>query len=118
MKVGKMVNEVILHLGRKPATVRYPFEKIEMPEGYRGRIIYEAGACTGCRLCEKDCPAFAIEIIEVGEKQFVARIHYDRCIYCAQCVESCHKNALSISAEYELAEVDPIVLPLTAYELF
>ena len=117
MKLGKMVEEVLKHLNKKPATVLYPFEKLEMPGEFRGRIIYSSEKCVGCRLCEKDCPAFAIKIIKVGEKKFDAKIDLDRCIFCAQCVESCNKKALLLSSEYELAEIDPIIARIVVHKL-
>lgn len=117
MKLGKILNEVIAHLNKKPATVLYPFERIELPDQYRGKIIQDGDLCNGCGLCEKDCPAFALEIIEVGEKTYTAKIDLERCIFCAQCVESCVKKALKTSTDYELAEVDPVVARLTIHEL-
>lgn len=117
MKIGKMVNEVVKHLGKKPATVRYPFEKLTMPEHFRGRIVFVSELCVGCGLCERDCPAFAIEITEIGEKKFEGKIQLERCIFCAQCAESCKKNALIVTQEYELAEIDPIIARMVARQL-
>ncbi len=117
MRLGKMLNEVIAHLNKKPATVLYPFEKVELPDQYRGRILQDNALCNGCGLCVKDCPAFAIEVIKVGEKQFSTKIDLNRCIFCAQCAESCNKKALLVSTEYELAEVDPVIARLTIHEL-
>jgi ferredoxin len=33
-------------------------------------------------------------------------IHNDRCVHCAQCVESCPTDAIYLDAEYELAVFD------------
>jgi formate hydrogenlyase subunit 6/NADH:ubiquinone oxidoreductase subunit I len=55
----------------------------------------------------RDCPSGAIEIRKTGENQFEAEMHLGKCIYCGQCVDSCLKKALEITAEFELAKLDP-----------
>ena len=107
MKIpGKMAKEVLLNCFRAPATCNYPFEKHDMPDNFRGKIVFDSEKCIGCGICVRDCPAEAILINKVGDKLFEAEFHLDRCIYCAQCVDSCPKGALATSKEYELAELD------------
>jgi formate hydrogenlyase subunit 6/NADH:ubiquinone oxidoreductase subunit I len=107
MKIpGKMAREVLRHSAKRPATCNYPQEKQEMPDRFRGKIIFKSEYCIGCRICVRDCPSEAISIIKVAEKLFEAEFRLDRCIYCGQCVESCPKGALESSTEYELAEIE------------
>ncbi len=107
MKIpGKMAKEVLRHSLKPPATLNYPYVKPEMPDNFRGKIVFDPVRCIGCRMCVKDCPALAIEIAAVGDKKFEARFYLDRCIYCAQCVDSCPKDALLNTKEYELAQID------------
>ena len=91
---------------RKPATVRYPSTKIQMPKLFRGKLSFQAQQCIGCRLCMRDCPTQAITIRKVADKQFEADVDLALCIYCAQCVDSCPKNSLGITDEFELAQLD------------
>ncbi len=100
---GRMVRQVLREAMKKPATVLYPFVKVTMPEKFRGKLLFTAGQCIGCRLCMKDCPTNAIQIRKIADKQFEADIDMGRCIYCAQCVDSCPKKALEATSEFELA---------------
>lgn len=110
---GKMLMEVLGSVGKKPATVLYPFEKLEMPPRFRGQLEYFAEKCIGCKICMRDCPSRAITINKVGDKQFECIIALDHCIYCAQCVDSCPKDALAMTPEFELAQLDRGKLKLT-----
>ena len=103
---GKMVELVLQSLFKKPATVKYPFEKFTMPDKFRGKLKFTPEKCIGCMLCVKDCPAKAIEIKKIGEKQFEMDIDLGKCIYCGQCVDSCPKKAIEMTPEFELAQID------------
>ena len=100
---GRMTGEVLRHVAQKPATVLYPFEKVEMPEAFRGKIRFLPERCVGCKLCQRDCPSNALVIQKVGDKRYEAVFQLDRCIYCAQCVDSCNKDAMESTREFELA---------------
>jgi formate hydrogenlyase subunit 6/NADH:ubiquinone oxidoreductase subunit I len=124
--LSPMWKRTVSHIFTKPATTKYPFVKPKLPDDYRGKPDYTIRTCnmidlsgtqrqfefdvqklvhTHCTVCARDCPAFAIEIVEVDGKQ---RPQFDlnKCIFCNQCVESCPRNAIKGSAEYELATTD------------
>jgi formate hydrogenlyase subunit 6/NADH:ubiquinone oxidoreductase subunit I len=113
---GKMIEFVLQSLFKKPATVNYPFEKMEMPAKFRGKLMVHPEKCIGCLICMKDCPAKAITIKKIGEKQFEAEIDLGKCVYCGQCVDSCPKKAIEITPEFELAQIDRNKLKIVFHE--
>ena len=102
---GDMILSVLASLFKKPATMRYPFEKFVMPKDFRGQPKFLSEKCSGCRLCIRDCPAQAITITKVGEKRFEASLDLGRCVYCAQCAETCPRKCIEISTDFELAQI-------------
>jgi formate hydrogenlyase subunit 6/NADH:ubiquinone oxidoreductase subunit I len=99
MKFGTMLKDVFESFFQKPATQRYPFEKVTPPERYRGKLFYDPKACTGCCLCVKDCPSNAIELVTLDRaaKRFVVKYYMDRCTYCGQCVVNCKFKCMGMS---------------------
>jgi formate hydrogenlyase subunit 6/NADH:ubiquinone oxidoreductase subunit I len=101
-----MLTEVLPYVFRKPVTTRYPREKAEMPDHFRGELEATDAQCVGCKICARDCPSNAITITKVGEKKFDVTIDLARCIFCAQCVDSCPRKVLASSTTFELASLD------------
>lgn len=109
MKLGTMFKDIVTSFFWKPVTEKYPFERREAPEHFRGRLLWNAEKCTGCGLCNMDCPANAIEMIVLDKKakRFVMRYHVDRCTFCGQCVFSCRQDCLDMANDlWELAGPD------------
>ncbi len=94
--------EALRNIFRKPSTEKYPFEKKEPAEGFRGRPIWDMDKCIGCGICSMVCPVRAVEMIGRG-KEATIKHYLDRCIYCGQCAESCPVKAITMTPEYELS---------------
>lgn len=111
-RLGKMQRELLKSARSKQATVLYPFTKegLNIPEGLRGKWVFKnPDKCTGCKICERVCPSGAIEMIECRpgddvqtKTGFRPICYFDRCILCGQCVESCPRDVLNLSGEFEM----------------
>jgi ech hydrogenase subunit F len=110
--LSPMIKEVFLQIFTKPATSKYPFVKASVPEDFRGKQVFDINLCISCGLCSRDCPAKAIEMVDVDEKRRPL-FHLDLCIFCYQCAESCPRNAIKSSMFFELASTNKSDLVIT-----
>ena len=100
------------HMGRRPVTIQYPYEKLIPSERYRGRIHYEFDKCIACEVCVRVCPINLPVVDWVMNKQTKKKelrnysIDFGVCIFCGNCVEYCPTNCLSMTEEYELSTFD------------
>jgi formate hydrogenlyase subunit 6/NADH:ubiquinone oxidoreductase subunit I len=101
-----MERELLKNAASKPCTLAYPFEKREMPKGNRGRHDYDEAKCTGCGMCSRVCPSFAIELKGLGPKCEGLKINLGACLFCQQCEESCPTGAIWLTTAYELAVIN------------
>lgn len=113
IRPGKMIKQVIESFFKKPVTLLYPYVKEDTPKTFRGKIKFYPEKCIGCKLCMRDCPSNAITIRKTDDGRFEADIDLGKCIYCAQCVDSCVKKALEATNEFELAVLDREKLKVT-----
>jgi len=126
-RISPIFRRAASHIFTKPATTKYPFVKPQLPVDARCKTVYSIDSCniidigtgseggltvdvksivgSNCRVCVRDCPAGAIEIVEVDGKRR-PQIRFDKCIFCHQCVESCPRGAIKSSVFYELATTD------------
>lgn len=115
-KPARMIGEIFRHIFKKPATSSYPFTPAKLMPDFRGRIDFDSAKCIGCKMCERSCPAKAIEIKLASEqpaaeegkppkKIYECFMHLDSCVFCWQCADSCPKKALIKTSDFELASV-------------
>ncbi len=105
--------DAIKFLGKKPHTVRVPYEKKEPALRYRGVHVNDWSVCVGCGNCAKICTCQAIEMVEIesitpkkGATNLRPKVDYGRCSFCGQCVDVCPTGSLKLSREYEIISPD------------
>jgi len=103
------------------ATIRYPEERLEPANRFRGMFKFSFDRCIACKLCALACPIDIIYIDvhdeqrEVDGKMRKLKVldRYDidvkRCMFCSLCEEACPTKPKSIwltTKTYELASYD------------
>jgi len=108
-KIRELAEAVQALLGRR-YTTRFPAESVEVPEGFRGVPRFDPERCMGCGACAIVCPAKDIEVTdEVRDGSGIRRltIHYDDCIFCAQCARNCPADGgVVMTRDFDLATDD------------
>lgn len=96
MGTFKLAKLTLGSLFKKPATVRYPYEKRDIPTLFpdmRGHLVNDVENCIMCGMCARVCPADALT---VDRKAGNWTIDPYRCIQCSSCVHECPKKCLSM----------------------
>jgi len=101
-----MEKELLKSAFSKPATIAYPFEKRPVKKGHRGKHSYDELKCTGCGMCSRVCPAFAIEMKGLGPKCEGIKVNLNACLFCQQCEDYCPTGAIKLTEDYELAVIN------------
>jgi NADH-quinone oxidoreductase subunit I len=107
---------------RTVVTQRYPENRdtLVMFDRFKGEVVMphdenNQHKCTGCGICEINCPNGSIEILsrkETSEDGKSVRVidkhiyHLSMCTFCGLCVKTCPSNALAFSQEFEHAVFD------------
>ncbi len=106
----------------KIVTQKYPEnrKKLKMYDRFKGEVImpHDAGnyhRCTGCGICELNCPNGSIEVLtdkitttEGKSKRILDKYiyHLSMCTFCGLCVKTCPSTAIAFSQEFEHAVFD------------
>jgi NADH-quinone oxidoreductase subunit I len=102
----------IKHFFKKPVTIKYPDEKREFSENFRGlhslkRDENGAERCTACGLCPAEAITMTAAERQKGEEGLyreekyaaVYEINMLRCIFCGLCEEACPKEAIYLDGD-------------------
>ena len=93
-KLGGMT---LKSLFSKPETIMYPVQERYKPEGLKGHIAIDPETCILCGICQKTCPADAIDVDKPGNAW---RIDHFRCVQCGACWRECPKGSLTMLDTY------------------
>ena len=98
----RILPQVLKNLFRKPFTVKYPYVKVEPPEGYRGKPAMNRDKCIKCWQCIRACPDRAIG---VDKETKTPSIWLGRCTYCGECAEACPTKAIIMTKEFAFTKM-------------
>jgi NADH-quinone oxidoreductase subunit I len=103
-------------------TQKYPENRsvLKMTDRYKGEIIMphdenNQHSCTGCGICQINCPNGTIQVISKKEMNSDGKevrvidkhiYNIGMCTFCGLCVKTCPSDALSFSSEFENAVFD------------
>lgn len=67
--------------------------RVQCSSHVKGKDVRDActAGCISCKICEKNCPSGAIQVIDN-----IAKIDYSKCDNCGQCVEKCPRKIIKI----------------------
>src|SRR5207244_13214454 len=100
---------------REIYTERYPLERPQVAERYRGAPRLNVNAdtdetlCIACDLCALACPEHLIVVSsernEKTRRKELTNFTYDlsRCMFCGLCEDACPTDALDLTQDFELA---------------
>jgi formate hydrogenlyase subunit 6/NADH:ubiquinone oxidoreductase subunit I len=111
--------EGVKHIFKRTFTMKYPYQKLQLPKGYRGRHILYMDKCTGCGICAWICPERCISFVPPAdgkerpqnpENRF-PQYWYARCCFCHFCVtpDTLVTTNPSIKPIGEIAEGDRVL---------
>lgn len=101
--------EAVKSFFNKPITEKYPQEKVELPEKFRGKIKFNEQNCVGCGMCIRVCSPGAItkSVENVSDGQKIT-MHFDlsSCTFCSMCADFCPRKTIELTEEYSMVTTD------------
>lgn len=120
---GLMVTGHYFVRPKEIVTQKYPENRdtLKMFDAFKGEVTMphdenNLHRCTGCGICETNCPNGSIEVLterilneETGKKERIISkhiYHLSMCTFCGLCIKTCPSNALAWGQEFEHAVFD------------
>ncbi|MDK9700740.1 MAG: 4Fe-4S dicluster domain-containing protein [bacterium] len=111
------------HFFRKPVTIQYPHENLDIPAVSRQRVHVDIDLCGGCLQCDKICPPGIITIVTArptagedlgvrpnGKKRPLHlaefTIDHSKCLYCGLCTTVCNDDAIYMIPDFHFTTND------------
>ena len=111
------------HIFKKSLTLKYPYEKDDIPKNSRMKLEMTYDDCIGCKQCARACPIDCIDITTTkalpednlaATKNGTARkmlttsfiIDFSECMYCGLCVYPCPEDCITMTPNYEFGTYD------------
>ncbi len=108
-----MIKILLARLQQKHRTIRFPKTEPELPERFCGRPTIDPAKCsTDCELCINVCPTHALK-----KENGTLTVNLGRCLFCAQCAQTCPTLAITFSRDYRLAARAKADLILSGHEM-
>jgi Ni,Fe-hydrogenase III small subunit/NAD-dependent dihydropyrimidine dehydrogenase PreA subunit len=94
-----MIKALFARLQQKHRTIRFPKTEPQLSERFCGRPEIDQTKCSAdCELCIATCPVAALK-----KENNAITIDLGKCLFCAQCAQTCSQNAIGFSRDYRLA---------------
>ncbi|UJG44088.1 MAG: NADH-quinone oxidoreductase subunit I [Candidatus Heimdallarchaeum endolithica] len=107
-----VISEIFKNLFKRPMTVLFPMEKVEIPERERAKHKFDIDNCISCGSCAKICLNKAIKMVEVKKEykekypKTYPQIDLGKCCFCALCQDICPTGCLILTEDFYLATFD------------
>lgn len=109
-----MFKIILNNLFKKPATRLYPMKNRTPFKRTRGRIYFENENCVYCGMCQRKCPADAINVDRANKTW---ELNAFRCIICGECVASCPKKCITMTNERRSIGTEKRIIKITGEQL-
>jgi Ni,Fe-hydrogenase III small subunit/formate hydrogenlyase subunit 6/NADH:ubiquinone oxidoreductase subunit I len=99
-----MVKIMLARLFQGHRTIKFPAAPAPaLPDRYQGRPEIDSAFCSAdCSACAASCPTAAIAC-DGTAAQAAPSIDLGKCLFCADCAESCPHGSIRFSSDYRLA---------------
>ncbi len=107
---------ILKRLFKRPITVKFPYESLEVSPRYRGKHVLDIDKCISCATCQRVCPNQAIRMVPAEDREKYPKLYPEvdlgKCCFCGLCQEFCPTKAIKLTTDFFLSTPDPDTLIL------